>query len=93
MSCERSSPKREYDMSGSAEVVALLESVLVDRGVPKNVKANIEEGLAILKDKDVNDVKISEAAAILEEVSNDPNLSVYARTVLWDAISKLEALR
>ena len=80
-------------MTGSAEVVALLESVLGDRGVPKNVKANIEEGLEILRGKEVSDVKISEAASILEEVSNDPNLSVYARTVLWDAISKLEALK
>ncbi len=80
-------------MSGSEEVVTLLENVLNDRGVPKNVKANIEEGLDILKKPEANAIRIAEAASILEEVSNDPNLSVYARTVLWDAISKLEALK
>ncbi len=80
-------------MSGAGEVVSLLERVLSDRGVPKNVKASIEESLAMLKDPKTNDVKLAEAASILEEVSGDPNLSVYARTVIWDAVSRLEALR
>jgi uncharacterized protein len=80
-------------MSGCEEVVSLLENVLGDRGVPKNVRANIEEGLQILRKAEVSGVKVAEAASILEEVSNDPNLSIYARTVLWDAVSKLEALK
>ncbi|MBN1896185.1 MAG: UPF0147 family protein [Candidatus Aenigmarchaeota archaeon] len=75
------------------EVVSLLEAVVKDRGVPKNVKNSIEESLEILRKDDKNNEKISEAASILDEISNDPNLSVYSRTVLWDAISKLEALK
>jgi uncharacterized protein (UPF0147 family) len=75
------------------EVIGLLDSVLNDRGVPRNVKENIEEGLAMLRKPDAGSVQVAEAASILDEVSNDPNLSVYGRTVLWDAISKLEALR
>ncbi|UCD03168.1 MAG: UPF0147 family protein [Candidatus Aenigmatarchaeota archaeon] len=80
-------------MEGMQAVIDLLESVLNDRGVPKNVKESVEEGLTILKRNDVSGVQIAEAASILDEVSNDPNLSVYGRTVLWDAISKLEALK
>lgn len=80
-------------MSGTAHVVSLLESVLNDRGVPKNVKACIEESLGMLRGPAVNSVKVAEAASVLEEVSADPNLSVYARTVLWDVISKLEVLK
>ena len=75
------------------EVVSLLEAVAKDRGVPKNVKSNIEESLEILKKDDSKNEKIAEAASILDEISNDPNLSVYSRTVLWDAISKLEVLK
>ncbi len=75
------------------EVVSLLEAVAKDRGVPKNVKNSIEESLDILRKDDKSNEKISEAASILDEISNDPNLSVYSRTVLWDAISKLEALK
>jgi uncharacterized protein len=80
-------------MSGTAQVVSLLENVLGDRGVPKNVKACIEESLGMLRGPSVNSVKIAEAASVLEEVSGDPNLSAYARTVLWDVISKLEVLK
>ena len=80
-------------MSGTAEVVSMLENVLSDRGVPKNVKACIEESLGMLRGSHVNSVKVAEAASVLEEVSGDPNLSVYARTVLWDVISKLEVLK
>jgi len=75
------------------EVINLLESVLNDRGVPRNVKENIEEGLAMLKKPGAGGVQVAEAASILDEVSNDPNLSVYGRTVLWNAISRLEALK
>ena len=75
------------------EVVSLLEAVAKDRGVPKNVKSNIEESLEILRKDDSKNEKIAEAASILDEISNDPNLSVYSRTVLWDAISKLEVLK
>lgn len=80
-------------MPGTAEVVSMLEHVLSDRGVPKNVKACIEESLSMLRGPSVNSVKVAEAASVLEEVSGDPNLSVYARTVLWDVISKLEVLK
>ncbi len=75
------------------EVISLLEGVLTDRGVPRNVKENIEEGLTTLKKPNANSVQIAEATSILDDVSNDPNLSVYGRTVLWNAISKLEALK
>jgi uncharacterized protein (UPF0147 family) len=74
-------------------VINLLENMMSDRGVPKNVKESVEEGLAMLRKSDAGGVQIAEAASILDEVSNDPNLSVYGRTVLWDAISKLEALK
>ncbi len=75
------------------DVINLLESVLNDRGVPKNVKESVEEGLVMLRKPEAGSVQLAEAASILDEVSNDPNLTVYGRTVLWDAISKLEALK
>jgi uncharacterized protein (UPF0147 family) len=78
---------------GKEEIVQLLEGVLNDRGVPKNVKSSIEEAISILRDRNANNVKIAETASILEEVSNDPNVSVYTRTVLWDVVSRLEALK
>ncbi len=80
-------------MGKKEEVVSLLEAVISDRGVPKNVKSSVEEALGILQNPNPNDTKIAETVSILDEVTTDPNLSVYTRTVLWDAVSKLEALK
>jgi uncharacterized protein (UPF0147 family) len=80
-------------MTGKEEVASLLEGILNDRGVPKNVKASVEEAFNMLKKPDAGNVKVAEAVSILDEVATDPNLSVYTRTLLWDAVSKLEALK
>lgn len=80
-------------MEKREEVITLLDKIVNDRGVPKNVKSSIEEALGILKKPDVNGVKIAETVSILDEICTDPNLSIYTRTVLWDAVSKLEALK
>ena len=80
-------------MGGRQEVVELLASIINDRGVPKNVKSSVEEAMKILKNPQANNVKIAEAVSILDEIGTDPNLSVYTRTLLWDAVSKLESLK
>ena len=75
------------------DIIVLLENIISDRGVPKNVKGSVEEALNILKNPKTNNVKIAETVSILDEVGTDPNLTVYTRTLLWDAVSKLEALK
>ena len=80
-------------MGKKEDVISLLDAIINDRGVPKNVKSSVEEALGILRNPKANNVKIAETVSILDEVTNDPNLSVYTRTVLWDAVSKLEALK
>jgi len=78
---------------GKNEVVALLSAVLNDRGVPKNVKSSIEQIVRILGNPKADNLKIAETISILDEIGTDPNLSIYTRTVIWDAMSKLEALK
>ena len=80
-------------MSGKEDIAVLLDNILNDRGVPRNVKTSIEEALEILRDSKSNNIKIAECVSILEEVTTDPNLSSYSRTVLWDAVSKLESIK
>jgi len=80
-------------MGERENVIGLLEAIMGDRGVPKNVKLSIDEALNILKKPDANNVKTAEAVSIMDEICTDPNLSVHTRTVLWDALSKLEALK
>jgi len=38
-------------------------------------------------------VKASNAISILEECSQDPNMPLFARTAIWQAISVLEQIK
>jgi len=75
------------------KAIELLEDIMKDRGVPRNIKTTIEDALKAIKDdKESDSVKISTMINMLDEASNDPNVSLYARTKIWDAVSKLEEL-
>jgi uncharacterized protein (UPF0147 family) len=75
------------------KAIELLEEVMKDRGVPRNVKSTIEESINSIKSENESDgVKISTMISMLDDASNDPNLSLYARTKIWDVVSKLEEL-
>jgi len=75
------------------EINDLLEDILNDRGVPRNIKASIEESIKILKGKDPDEQKIATIISILDEASNDPNLSPHARTKIWNMVSVLESIK
>lgn len=74
------------------DIIGLIDELLDDKSVPKNVRARIEEIKANLSDasKDPG-VKIGTSISIMDEVSNDPNLPIYARTMIWNIVSKMEA--
>lgn len=75
------------------EAIELLEGILNDRGVPRNIKSSIEESMSTLNDPEESEnVKLSTVISILDDASNDPNISLYARTKMWDVVSKLEEL-
>jgi hypothetical protein len=75
------------------EAFSLLEEVLADRGVPRNIKGAIEDSMNEMKSSTENDdVKLSTIVSVLDDSTNDPNLSLYARTKIWDVVSKLEEL-
>ncbi len=71
----------------------LLEDIMKDRGVPRNIKSSIEESIKILNSKDPEEEKIATIISILDEASNDPNLSPHARTKIWNMVSVLESFK
>jgi uncharacterized protein (UPF0147 family) len=75
------------------KAIELLEDIMNDRGVPRNIKTCIVESIRSIKSENESDmVKISTLISMLDEASSDPNLSFYARTKIWDVVSKLEEL-
>lgn len=74
-------------------VVEILDSVINDRTVPKNIRAAVECAKNCLNSQDQEELKISKAITSLDEIINDPNMPLYARTRIWNAVSMLEQMR
>ncbi len=75
------------------QIVEVLNQVVKDTSVPRNIRRGAEEARDLLLKEDV-DIKnrASSALYILEEISNDRNLPLHARTVIWNVASELETL-
>ena len=68
----------------------MLQTILEDRGVPRNIKESVQESMNLLE-RDVSDnEKISQIISILDEAANDPNMTMGARTLIWNAVSVIE---
>lgn len=86
--------KTQYSLTmKKKQINSLLEGILKDRGVPRNIKNSVEQAIKILDSDDSDEIKIASIISILDESSSDPNLSIYARTLIWDVISRLEILK
>jgi len=75
------------------QVFMLLDQIINDRTVPKNIRAAAEQSKNVLSSKDSAEVRISTAINILDEIINDPNMPVYTRTQIWNVVSMLEEKR
>ena len=74
-------------------VVQALEDLSEDNSVPKNIRKSTQEAAERLKDESRElSVRINAAVSILDELSNDPNLPIHARTQVWHVASALETL-
>jgi uncharacterized protein (UPF0147 family) len=75
------------------QVTEILSQVIRDNSVPRNIRSGAEEVREILLDES-QDIKNRAGSAIyiLEGISNDRNLPMHARTLLWNVAGALEAL-
>ena len=80
-------------MADYSQVIALLEQIINDRTVPKNIRKAAEDSKTVLQGNEPDEVKISTAIHNLDEITNDPNMPMYTRTRIWSVASMLEVLR
>ncbi len=74
-------------------IIQMLEDIINDRTVPKNVRSEIEDAINTLKsNKFERIVKINTAISILDEISTDSNIPMYARTQIWNILLLMEQL-
>lgn len=69
-------------------MVQIMEDILSDRAVPRNIRAKIEE--TIVKVKENTATSLSEAIYLLDDISNDVNMPDHTRTDIWHLISLIE---
>ena len=74
-------------------VMKLLDEVLNDRTVPKNIRSAAETSKSILTGTESMEIRISTVINTLDEIINDPNMPMYARTKIWNVVSMLEQAR
>ncbi len=75
------------------EVCEILDYIADNNTVPRNIREAAGESSDLLKDEEQDQsVKISTVLGKLDEISNDPNIPVHARTLIWEVLSKLESI-
>ncbi|VVB68543.1 Uncharacterised protein [Candidatus Norongarragalina meridionalis] len=70
-----------------------MEELCGDPTVPRNVKNIIQTARERLNTESDAVAGMSGAIYALDEVSNDINLPMHARTMVWNLLSELEALK
>ncbi|WP_455140121.1 UPF0147 family protein [Candidatus Hodarchaeum mangrovi] len=75
----------------------LLQQISNDHSVPKNIRRAAKEAyMAIIgknsQDDDPPEVRANLAISILDEISQDPNCPLFARTTIWNVLSLLETI-
>ncbi|MEK6958643.1 MAG: UPF0147 family protein [archaeon] len=73
------------------EITSILNEILNDRGVPRNIRAKVEEAAKKITSNNVT--TLSEAIYFLDDISNDVNMPDHTRTDIWHAISLIEAAK
>ena len=74
-----------------SEIVEVLQDVLNDDTVPKNVKARIEGAIGELKNNEDHNIAIHKALNELDELADNSNIEPYTRSQIWNIVSLLES--
>lgn len=75
------------------EVSEILTFIMENNTVPRNIRRAAEESIEILSNEEEDEtVRASAVIVILDNISNDPNIPVHARTLIWEILSKLESI-
>jgi len=72
----------------------ILITIINDTAIPRNIRRAAMEALNYLRDtRYTPGVRAANAIGALEQVSQDPNMSLSARTRIWQVITILETVK
>jgi uncharacterized protein (UPF0147 family) len=73
--------------------ILMLQHIMEDSSIPRNIRRVADETRQLLANdsKDLG-LRAAEAISKIDEISNDPNMPVHARTRIWELVSQLETI-
>ncbi len=82
-------------MSGNDEVIKqsleILTRIAQDDSVPRNIRRAADDARSKLQNQEESEaVRASYVISILDDISNDPNMPLHTRTLIWNVASQLE---
>ena len=94
MPTQKASKRKEEYQSRINQALSVLNEVAQDNTTPRNIRRAAKEAAdALLETEHSLGVRASNAIAILDEISQDPNMPAYTRVKLWNVASILEAIK
>lgn len=86
--------KREAEVEKAFKnVTVLLEGMLNDRSVPRNIKRIVQRGLDELQKEESPGIIASNVMYMVGDLSHDPNCPFHTRTTLYRILSLLEKIK
>jgi uncharacterized protein len=71
--------------------IEILNRIVGDDSVPRNIRRAADEAKTRLLNRDeAEPVRAAYAISILDDISNDPNMPLHTRTLIWNVASQLE---
>ncbi len=82
-------------MSGNDNVIKqsldILTKITEDDSVPRNIRRAADNARSKLQNQEESEaVRASYVISILDDISNDPNMPLHTRTLIWNVASQLE---
>ena len=88
------SPVKEEYKKKLDQAMSILNMIADDNTTPRNIRRTAKQAADMLLDESISvAARAANAIAILEDISQDPNMPMYSRTRIWNAISVLEGIR
>ena len=85
---------REEYQKKLSQAIQILGLIADDNTTPRNIRRTAKQASDMLIDQKLSvAARAANAIAVLEEISQDPNMPMYSRTRIWNAISVLEGIR
>jgi uncharacterized protein (UPF0147 family) len=71
--------------------VDILTRIIEDDSVPRNIRRAADEAKnRLLNQEESEAVRAAYVISILDDISNDPNIPLHTRTLIWNIASQLE---